>query len=338
MNVIDEIIYKYNILKYYNVTGYAKTFQKRQRKDKILDEVCIQIHVTKKVPLKELRKQDILPSMIEDIATDVVEFGEIKALPSAKNVGKTTRIRPLVAGISVGNASITAGTLGWFMEKTKSPDKGEVFLGSNAHVLSEEPKNKSSNEKRILQPGDYDGGTEVAAEYYWHKQLYPIAVPSECNLSRGVAYTLNVISELLGRKTRFLPVAEETNFIDFAVAKPIVPWEPSFFDVELPPNKFGFVGFGFAGSDQVSLGCRQDYILDEGYQPLNYEVADVSVGDVIHKTGRTSCYSKAPVKLESAYELINYGTYYCGFDDVIVIEGKLLSPGDSGSSLWTENI
>ncbi|GAI50629.1 unnamed protein product, partial [marine sediment metagenome] len=103
------------LLKYANTRGYAKTLQKRQRKGKIVDELCIQIHVTKKVPLKELNKQDILPSLINGVSIDVVEVGEIKALSlsAVKNVEKTTRIRPLVAGISVGNAAITAGTLGW---------------------------------------------------------------------------------------------------------------------------------------------------------------------------------------------------------------------------------
>ncbi|GAI75798.1 unnamed protein product, partial [marine sediment metagenome] len=253
---------------------------------------------------------------------------------AVKNVNKTTRIRPLVGGISIGNASISAGTLGWFMEKTTSPDKSEVFLGSNAHVLAEEAKNKTSHEKRILQPGDYDGGTEVVAKYYWHKQLHPIGDISECPVSNIVADTLNAISEVLGRKTRFLPVIDELNHIDFAVARMSVPWETRFFDVKLPPSKYSFVGLGFAGSDKVSLLCKQQYIIDEGYRPFGYEVTDVWANDVIHKTGRTSCYSKASVTLTSAYEIVNYGNYYVAFDDVIVTEGKLLSPGDSGSSVW----
>jgi len=677
INVLDmDKFLKKELFKYPNVRGYAKTLQNRQRKGKTIDELCIQIHVTKKVSLKELRKQDIIPSIIKGIPIDVVEFGEIKALPlsNVKNVNKTTKIRPLVAGISIGNVSITAGcvpsgfdvwknpdgkdiseisvgedvltlngkekvlwkgsrffsgnlvkidpwylpeieltpnhpvlvsdkkysgtylvghselkwekaeelsgkeylvvprikkrgkaipswwskflgwylaegscskdrrynyririsikkgtyeeelekitskvakvfskhqtysksilksgmieftiyskklfeelckfgnsawnkripeyvlestkeniwdfleayrkgdgwelkrtehpeqwffstvsknivwdlfylinrlgyvpsirkrimktriikgrvlnptqwfeiglslgsknyykrksdyflvsikgisrkpfrgkvynfstpsqhycmpfvvhnTLGWFMEKTMSPDKGEVFLGSNAHVLAEEPKNKTSNEKRILQPGDYDGGTEVVAEYYWHKQLHPLGDISECSVSNIVVNTLNVISELLGRKTRFLPIVEELNHIDFAVARMSTPWESCFIDVDLPSSKFCFVGLGFAGSDQVSLLCKQQYIINEGYRPFGYEVTEALAGDVIHKTGRTSCYSKAPVTLESAYELVNYGNYYVVFDDVIVTEGKLLEPGDSGSATWKE--
>lgn len=325
---VEKLIAKYRILKFVNVTGYAKTLQKRQRKGKIIDELCVQVHVTKKVPEKELRKQDVIPKSLEDIPIDIVVYGELKAL----SLEKTDIVRPLVGGISIGNASITAGTLGCFMGKTTSPDKGEMFIASNAHVLADEPKNDVSREKRILQPGDYDGGTDVVAEYYWHKQLYPLG-ESECLLSKGITRGLNAVSQVLGRKTRFVPVFEEVNHIDFAVARINVPWEPRFFDVELPFNKFQFVGLGFAGSDTVSLYCKQSYIVKEGYRPPSYEVANAHVNDILHKTGRTSCYSKARQILDSAYEQVNYGAYIVAFDDVAVTE-KMLDPGDSGSAIW----
>ena len=327
---VEKLIAKYRILRFPNVTGYAKTLQKRQRKGKIVDELCVQVHVTKKLPEKELRKQDVIPKSLEDIPTDIVVYGELNAL----SLKKTDRVDPLLAGISIGNASITAGTLGYFMEKMTSPDKGEMFIGSNAHVLVDEPKNKTSGEKRILQPGAYDGGRDVVAKYYWHKQLFPTG-ESDCLLSIGVTRGLNAVSRVLGRKTRFIPVIEEVNHIDFAVARITVPWEPRFFDVELPPSKFEFNGFGFAGSDTVSLYCKQPYIVDEGYRPPSYEVANAHVGDILHKTGRTSCYSKARQILDSAYEQVNYGAYIVAFDDVAVTE-KMLSPGDSGSAIWRE--
>ena len=327
---IDAIAKK--LLKFPNVTGYAKTLQKRRKGDKIIEEWVIQIHVVKKVPERELRKTDILPKSIDDIAIDVVAVGSLKAPPEGSyetQTKKTDDIDPLVAGISIGNAAITAGTLGWFMEKN-----GEVFLGSNAHILSDEPKNLVSSEKRILQPGKYDGGTETVAEYYWHKQLQPLA-PSECQFAQGVVEILNLLSTALGRKSRFQAVLQETNHIDFAVAKMMVAYKKTFFDTDFSPNTFKFVGFGFAGSDQISLTCRQKYILMEGYRPCDFDVTDVEIGDTLHKTGRTSCHSTAKVVVPSAYEIVGYGTYQVAFDDVILSE-HLLDPGDSGSSVWTE--
>ena len=337
MNEIDKLCKK--LLKYPNVTGYAKMLQKRIRKGETVDEQCIQVHVREKVSEKMLRMQDIIPRALEGMPIDVVFVGDLKIpLPPKRKVmvaEKTGTIRPLVAGISVGNVAITAGTLGAFMEKAKSPDKGEVFLGSNSHVLCDEPKNETSGEKRIFQPGRYDGGSEAVAEYYWHKQLNAQETPSTCGISEGITGFLNSMSKALSRKTRFITVVEETNLIDFAVARLITPWENKFFDVEFPPEKFEFAGLGFAGSDQVSLACKSKYILEEGYKPLGYEICEVNAGDLLHKTGRTSCYSKAAAILESAYEVVSYGAYSVAFDDVVVT-AKMLEPGDSGSSVWRE--
>ena len=338
---IDDMIKESGILNLPNVVGYSKSIERRERRGKKVEEYCIQIHVSKKVPERELLKQTIIPKSLSDIHTDVKVVGHLRiplpALKKVTNKSKTDRIRPLVAGISIGNASITAGTLGWFMEKTTSPNKGEPFLGSNAHVFAEEPKNKTSNEKRILQPGAADGGTEVVAEYYWHKQLHPLGGNSECEISNLTVKSLNTLSALLLRKSRFTTIVEEVNHIDFAVARSLIGCKLSFFNVELPSDKFGFYGYGFAGSETVGVTCRNPYITQEGYSPIGYDCINAEVGDMLHKTGRTSCYSKAPIIVKSAYENINYGLYIAPFDDVTLTE-KFLSPGDSGSSIWKEKL
>lgn len=325
------------LLRYPNVTGYAKTLQSRQRNKKIVDQQCLQIHVAHKVPEKRLRTVDILPKTVGGVPVDVVIVGPLKIpLPPKRKVSvkeKTDRISPLVAGISIGNAAITAGTLGAFMEKTTSPDKGEVFIGSNSHVIAEEPKNPTSQEKIILQPGSYDGGTEVVGEYYWHKQLYPTDGPSDCIPSNWVTDALNLLSRALHRKTRFQAILQEQNYIDFGAARIVDEWKNAFFDVEFPSSLYRFVGFGFAGSDTVSLVCKAGYVKAEGYMPKDYLTTEVYQNNILHKTGRTSCYSTAAVRIESAHEIVNFGAYNVEFDDVIVTD-KMLDPGDSGSSIW----
>jgi hypothetical protein len=321
---IDKIGKK--LLKYPNVTGYAKTLQKRQRDGKVFEEWVLQVHVTRKVSEQKLRKKDVLPKAYDDIPIDVVEVGELRALA----LKKTDKIRPLVAGISIGNLSITAGTLGFYFEKD-----GEIFLGSNAHVFSEDPSEATSEETRIVQPGSYDGGSEVVAEYYWHKQLYPLGA-SNCGIANGVAGIANFVARAFGRHTRLIAITQEVNQIDFAVARILsCPYEFKFFDVDLPPDEFGFVGLGFAGSDQVGIVCKEKYILAEGYKPIGYEGIEVSLGDTVHKTGRTSCHTTAQVIVDSVYETVNYGSYMVAFDDVLMTS-KLLEPGDSGSSVWKE--
>lgn len=43
-------------------------------------EVCIVVSVKNKVPVSELKPQDVVPAEIENVPVDVVETGEIRAL------------------------------------------------------------------------------------------------------------------------------------------------------------------------------------------------------------------------------------------------------------------
>jgi len=44
------------------------------------EEVCIVVSVKIKVPLSVLKPKDVIPAKIEDVPTDVVETGTIRAL------------------------------------------------------------------------------------------------------------------------------------------------------------------------------------------------------------------------------------------------------------------
>lgn len=332
-----------SLLRFPNVKGYAKTLQKRHRKKEILEELCLQIHVSKKVPEKRLGKLDILPKVLEGIPIDVIYTGPhiIPLPPKPRNfvadISKTEKVRPLVAGISIGNKAITAGTLGDFMEKTKSPDKNQTFVASNGHVIADNPMAEVSLEKDIVQPGVYDGGIEVVMEYYWHKQLFAENQPSDCVISQGVADGLNAISWMANRQTRFIPIVQVMNHIDIGRARVLdgIPFEDRFIDVEFPPDKFGFVARGFAGSDATSLHSKHEWITPEGYHPTRHECLSVETGKIIHKTGRSSCYTTAPVIAESVYEIVGYGNLRVPFDDVL-LSNKILDPGDSGSGIFAE--
>jgi len=220
------------------------------------------------------------------------------------------------------------------MRKTTKPLRGEIFIGSNAHVIADEPVNETSEVREILQPGRYDGGTEIVAYYYWHKQLHPLSETSTCPVSKAVASALNAVSKMLHRKTRFAVFYEAVNHIDFGVAKMITLSETRFYGFEIDIDKHDFVGFGFAGSDIVSLHCKQKYVTMEGYEPIMTNTIEAWTGDVLIKSGR-SCFSKAKVLLDSCFEIVNYGAYKVAFDDVIMTE-HMLVPGDSGSSIWKE--
>jgi len=189
--------------------------------------------------------------------------------------------------------------------------------------------------KDIVQPGPYDGGTlaDKVAEYVWHRRIVPVGGGSGCPVARVWAGIYNSLAKAFGARTRLKPVIEEPNHIDFAVASPTAEYLIKFPDFELADHRF--VGLGFAGSDVTSLVCKARYIADEGYYPDGVDTVEVREGDVVMKTGRTSCFTKAKVIDTSAAIEVGYGSFTAWFEDVILTE-KLLEPGDSGSSVWVE--
>ena len=316
-----------------NVVGYSKRFRKRIRDGVKIDEDVFRVYVSKKVPLSYLKLGDIIPAyLVEGIPTDIVEIGKPTAPPPGgvleyEFLDVIERVRPLVAGISIGNWSITAGTLGWFFKD----GKGQEVLGSNAHVFAEDPLRSGSLEKRIVQPGRFDGGTteDIVAEYLWHEPLGG----SECTPSNLITGTLNAVYRGLGRKTRYTLELNEAYKIDFGVAIPSVEFSEEIYGVH---SYEGFVGLGFAGSDKTSFFCKATSILEAGWSPMNVGIRIVHIGDLIHKVGRTSEYTSGRVIDDSVHGKVDYGNFnVVEFDDLILTE-KMLEGGDSGSSAWKE--
>ena len=309
-----------------NVVGYSKKMRKRIKDGEEVDEEVIRVYVSRKLDPQSLSHGDMIPGEIDGVPTDVVEIGEMKAL-EAHPRAHVARTRPLVAGVSVGNWAITAGTLGWFFEDSA----GRVAMGSNAHVFADDPLSPGSVEKRIVQPGRADGGAvpeDIVGSYLWHQPL----MGSECALSNAVAGVLNGVSGLLGRKTRFELILVEKATIDFAVAEPTAEYEVRLHAADVCG---GFMGLGFAGSDQASFFCKAEHIEEAGWSPVDKETVSVAVGDQIHKVGRTTEYTAGQVVDDSAYGRVSYGgVSFVEFDDV-VITTKMLEGGDSGSAGWT---
>jgi hypothetical protein len=233
-----------------NVVGYSKKLRRRIRDGREVEEEVIRIYVSKKVDPSALDLKDLIPGEIDGIPTDVVEIGEMKAL-GLHPLAHVTRVRPLVAGVSVGNWAITAGALEWFFRNTS----GREMLGSNAHVFTENALRSSSEETRIVQPGRANMGSvpeDIVGSYHWNQSL----AGSECALSKAVAKLLNGASSLLWRRTRFELTLAERAKIDFADAEPTVDYELKLHTAE---GCEGFVGLGFAGSDHASF-----FFLDAG--------------------------------------------------------------------------
>jgi hypothetical protein len=333
---IDEIGRK--LLKYPNVTGYDKKLVKRIRDGREVDEYVIQVHVSKKIPKNCMRAEDLLPEEIDGVEVDVVKRGPFKAL-NVTNPNTILKHRPVIAGVSIGNKLISAGTNGWFMKSNIYP--GEIFFGSNAHVFTPDVR-LDCFEPTIVQPGPADirsGDISdyKAGGYVWHKKLHPEEVITDCKIINAYAGLGNAVARMFRRKSRiksYMP-EQEKNHIDFAVARPSIEVKTEIIETRYASTEYEFVGFGFAGGDADSLVCKQNpYISETGWMPHRYDVAmNVSVDDILYKTGRTSFKTQNTVISSNVVEKVDYDGFSVVFDDVILTK-HLLEPGDSGSAVF----
>lgn len=113
------------------------------------DEFAVRVYVRAKLPKSGLAKSEIVPPTIDDIPTDVIPVGDIKAVA-----------RPTACGVSIGHFNITAGTLGCIVQK-KSPRSVDRYILSNNHVLAD--SNNCHKNDDVYEPGSADGGTTAIA-------------------------------------------------------------------------------------------------------------------------------------------------------------------------------
>ncbi|MEM4806101.1 MAG: hypothetical protein QXX25_08460, partial [Thermofilaceae archaeon] len=258
----------------------------------------------------------------------------ILALHPASQIDRKARARPLISGISVGHAMVTAGTLGWFARYN-----GKSVMVSNAHVLHPNPcSDRAPIVMDIVQPGSYDGGVVLRDTVaYYHSHIPVGNGESDCIVARTVEAVLNAISRALGRKTRFKAYAERSNDVDIALATLIESHMNAVLqDNGLPvdPSKEGWrlAGFAFAGGGTRMVFCKVSNIL-KYYPGLDFgvDVADPKPGDRVLKCGRTTGCTYGDVETASAY--VKVSGYPCGevlFSDVAVAVGRIAG-GDSGS-------
>lgn len=143
--------------------------------EELTDTLALRVHVGRKIPAAELAKSEVFnetgktPKKVGGFPVDVIEatYGPSNAptvldyddAAALEEVSRTTALDPLIGGISCGNPRITAGTLGAivFDRTTCKP-----MILSNWHVLA--GASSAAIGEDILQPGQYDGGTQAVAQ------------------------------------------------------------------------------------------------------------------------------------------------------------------------------
>lgn len=308
-----------------NVNGYVKTVQRRIRDGVEVDEEVIVVLVEKKVPLEVLAVADLIPEEIDGIKTDVQVSEKIVAM------GTKDKIRPLVAGYSIGHINITAGTLGYFFRRIRD-GKGPL-PGSNRHVFSDTLR-PTVTDKRIVQPGPTDGGELPIVGNYFEGTVLKMGLNP---FSALWMILVNLLYQLFGKEPPYDLTDSEPRNLDFAVMDATVAIDLLVAGL----SDWGdFCGIFFAGSPSRSFFCKAKYITEFGYEPVDVNVKEAQVGDIVYKgDSRTTSRGQAVVIYDSVYIWVDYGGYgnSIPFDDVVMTE-KLIEGGDSGTAVWKEAV
>ncbi len=266
-------------------------------------EKSIKVYVTKKINKNEISARNLVPNKINGIKTDVVEIGEVKALPA------TDKVRPAYPGVSIGHYAITAGTLGAIVKSKKS---GDYLILSNNHVLANVSNGKDGRAKQgdiILQPGPADGGNKDSDIIAYLDNFVPLISEVEtpqCNIANAAALLGNVFIRRVrpNYKMVFERATAGLNRVDAAVAKPI---NKRVINNEIP--KIGKI---------------------KG-------AAEANIKDKIKKMGRTSGLTTGTVDgLDVTIEVAMSDGIKSIFENQIVSDLKSL-PGDSGSIVLNNN-
>jgi hypothetical protein len=261
-------------------------------------ELSVVVSVTRKEPPTALSARDLVPPSVEDVKTDVVETGILRALPSgSEDLGPRDRWRPVIPpGVSVGHYLITAGTFGCLVHRNE-----ELFILSNNHVLAN--ANTCEIWDPVLQPGSADGGgpEDRVARLAEYVPLVFESEPSDCEIADWTAKLLNSIAGALGSPHELEAVkrSADANQVDAALARP------------LSPNQ--------VTNEILGIGA-----------PVG--VGTASLGTRVQKSGRTTGHTEGLITQIDATVRIDY------YGPKALFTGQLIaSPmsqgGDSGSAV-----
>lgn len=292
------------------------------------DEICIVVGVKKKLPKAQVPEGELIPQSIGGVPTDVIEYGELRALADVLDVATrslTEKRRPCPPGYSVGHPEVTAGTLGAWVHR--GPGE-EHYILSNNHVIAN--SNDAVLGDVIRQPGRADGGTSDD-RFAQLTELVRIRFDDETGNGNGGGnggkksssalgwrlwkWPANAIAAMLGCPYRLVVTRPNVidqpapNLVDAAVARVLL---EDWVDLEIP-----------------NIGEIQGF-------------RDLDLGARVIKTGRTTETTRGMVETIGAMTQVDYGIGkgIATFTDQLVIRadsGDFSQGGDSGSVVVDED-
>jgi hypothetical protein len=306
-----------DLMKKPNVVGVGRGF--REHEGKTTDDQAIVVFVSKKVPKDELPDNALVPRSLRGQKVDVIEIGEIRLLEedeeslpggfSGHNTeNRRRRHRPAPGGVSIGHYKITAGTLGAVVKEKES---GRRLILSNNHVLANSSSGhdgRAAAGDAVLQPGAFDGGkmsSDIIASLERFVPMRQTFQRSQCASAGMWENAANKALSLFAPQYRVnLQRADSKgNLVDAAVAVP-----------------------------------RDESDLSESILGLGRVrgAADISVGQPVRFSGRTSGLVKGKVIAEDVSLFITMGPGEQVYFVDQLITTAVSRPGDSGSLLLDE--
>ncbi len=265
---------------------------------------ALTILVKKKYPTSQLKRSAIVPRVIGNVPTDIIEVGDIRLLNE-----RVSFKRPAHPGMSLGHYKISAGTFGAVV---KDKNTGKVLLLSNNHVLaniSNGSDDRASIGDQIIQPGIYDGGileNHTIAHLWKFVPLHQEIDSSYCKYARAFELALNTCIHWFRPQyqIRVLRESEKFNVVDCALAIPV-----NTADISAEILEFGVV----AG------------------------VKAATVGLPIKKSGRTTGVTYNQVVATNVTFKVGMSSSAYGIFTDQVLAGPMSMPGDSGSLILTHD-
>jgi hypothetical protein len=329
MEIQDQV--QEDILRKRNVVGVAVGYKESQ--GKITDEPAVVVMVETKRPVTELAVDDVVPTEVSGVRTDVYETGRFFAQQAPAD-----RFRPTIpAGVSLGHYAITAGTLGVIVRDRTT---GERLILSNNHVLAN--SNDAVQGDPILQPAPADGG-QNPADMVAHLERFirlsfledstsptdPKPPPDQPGDDpAGCLAALMGLSTLFGGRTRSLKSDQKITAaaISAATPTPIIAVTPT------QPGKLAASNIvDCALAKPVDTTMFTDQILGIGVVRTH---KNPELGMRVRKSGRTSGLTESVVTLINATVDVGYGTdarpLTARFTGQVICE-PMSQGGDSGS-------
>ncbi len=266
-------------------------------------EPAVTVMVRKKLTAQSLSPGHMIPPKMADVRTDVIEVGDICALQERR-----TRMRPARPGVSIGHKRVSAGTMGALVYDAEN---GQPLILSNNHVLANATDGTDGRAEKgdaILQPGRHDGGSpdDVLAHLERYVPLHRVFARPSCVIAASLERMANRFVNWLRADYEFRIIRHSParNQVDAAVARPV--------------------------EENLILSD----ILDIG---VPGEATEAQLGMRVQKSGRTSGWTEAHVKVIDAVLRIAVGDIGLAMFTDQIVTTPLGQPGDSGSLVLTED-